>query len=103
MSSWVFFARFSVSLLALNQLVKLVKALISLSFRLKKSLSAINTLLSSANNQSLKHSCKASVMSLIYDRNGSGPRTDPWGTPQFAFANLDFSPFSNVYWVQFVR
>ena len=41
--------------------------------------------------------------SLIYKTKNRGPKTDPCGTPQVILLISDFSPFTYVYWVLFVR
>ena len=40
---------------------------------------------------------EAKGKSLMYNKNKSGPRTDPWGTPISIGNSLDFQPFTNVY------
>ena len=39
----------------------------------------------------------ATLRSLIYIKNNTGPRTEPWGTPQFILFTVDFSLLIIVY------
>ena len=42
-------------------------------------------------------------MSLIKTRKSSGPRTEPWGTPEMTGAESDKKPLTITNWVRDVR
>ena len=37
-------------------------------------------------------------MSLIYSRNKKGPKTDPWGTPEFVVLEEEVKPSKTTFW-----
>ena len=40
------------------------------------------------------------LRSFIYNKNRRGPRTDPWGTPQYIVVRPESKPFMDIYWLQ---
>ena len=58
-----------------------------------------NRLVSSAKWWTL-HNFIAWSRSFMYNKDRSGPRPDPWGTPQFIIARPDSYPFVDTYWLR---
>ena len=42
-----------------------------------------------------------SVMSFMYNRKRTGPRTEPWGTPEMTLAGDEWEPFTDTVCVRF--
>ena len=59
------------------------------------------TAVSSANN--LTWDWMFSGRSLMYNKKRSGPRTEPWGTPEVTLTSSDDSPSSTTVWVRPIR
>ena len=60
------------------------------------------TLVSSAKDDR-KASATSLSMSPMRTRKRSGPRTEPWGTPETTGLGVDFLPFITTVWVLLVR
>jgi len=58
-------------------------------------LAAINKLVSSANSLIFLQEMNYKL-SFMYKRNKSGPKTDPWGTPQETGNLLELHPFTDT-------
>ena len=77
----------------MNQLAILSNSLLVRLIKVSKLAWEATTVVSSANNINLKNE-EHSHKSLMYNKNKSGPRIEPWGTPQLT---LDKGEVDNLY------
>ena len=94
---------FNVKRFAVNHLSRF--SIIALISFLKSAIleQAKYTAVSSANILILIFSLEQFTRSFIYKMNKRGPRTEPWGTPQFINLRLDLWSFIWTYWCLFVK
>ena len=72
---------FRVNLFASNQSQTLISSSLTIDSNNGNDLSLYKRLVSSAKRKN-SNLLEEAEISLIYNKNNSGPRTDPWGTPQ---------------------
>ena len=96
------FVIFSVSLFACSQLKTFVKSSFRQSCILSRSPPAYVRCVSSAYILGSQFD-KQFGRSLIYNKNNSGPRMVPWGTPQVNEQLLDSDPFTEHFCVRFSK
>ena len=89
-------------LFAFNQLTSCFKSALTSLFSFLIELLRHKRLVSSAKWWTLQNFI-AWLRSFIYSKNRRGPRTDPWGTPQFKAARPDSYPFIDTYWLRLDR
>ena len=87
-----FFFTLNEVLFAFNPLTRCFKSVLTSLFNFLIQLLTYKTLVSSAKWWTLQKFI-AWLRSLIYDKNRRGPRTDPWGTPQFIVVRPESKPF----------
>ena len=88
------FLGFRVGLLNQSQIKTFSNATLTSFCKEEKSLSWVQRKVSSA--KSLTYKFVAQGKSLINNKNKSGPKIDPWGTPNSTLVNEDLIPFGNL-------
>ena len=89
-------------LFAFNQLTRCFKSALTCLFSFLIELLRHNRLVSSAKWWTLQNFI-AWLRSFIYNKNSRGPKTDPWGTPQFIVVRPESKPFMDTYWLRLDR
>ena len=87
---------------AFNQLTRCFKSVLTSLFSFLIELLRYKILVSSAKWWTLQNFI-AWLRSFIYNKNRRGPRTDPWGTPQFILVRPESKPFMDTYWLRLDR